>query len=186
LLARSPEFWGTYPLGLSAKRKVWQRKRFSSFIGSGVGYENATFYRPFDHTVFATSGSTTADIKALNRYKKVFTPISFSAFYELGDHWFLLGELVSNFLVFRSIRNTEWSREGFAYTASTFELDDIQFRLGMNGRIGKVIIGIYSRVANVQKIDRIIFNDILKDPRTDQTWEWHNPLRIDLSVGYTW
>jgi len=56
----------------------------------------------------------------------------------------------------------------------------------MNGRIGKVIIGIYSRVANVQKIDRIIFNDILKDPRTDQTWEWHNPLRIDLSVGYTW
>ena len=37
------------------------------------------------------------------------------------------------------------------------------------------LIGLHSRLANFQKIDRIIFNDRIKDPRTDQKWEWHNP-----------
>jgi len=185
LLAESPEYWGTYHTGLEVKRKVWQQKRFSSFVGIGVSYENATFHRPFDHTMLVT-GPTTSDIQILNRYKKVLTPLSLTAFYELGDHWFISGELTSHFLVFRSIGNTEWSREGFSYTESTFELDDIQLRLGVHGRIGKFMIGLHSRVANFQKIDKIIFNRLVQDPRTDQKWEWNNPLRFDLTVGYTW
>jgi hypothetical protein len=184
LLAKSPEFWGTYHLSLSVKRKVWRQKRFSSFLGIGVSYENAAFTRPFDHRHFVT-GTTTDDIKILNRYKKVLTQLSLSAFYELGDHWFISGQVVSNFLVFRAVRNTEWSSEGYG-TEGAFELDDVQLRLGLNGRIGRVIIGLHSRVVNFQKIDKIIFNDIIIDPRTDQKWEWYNPLRFDLTVGYTW
>jgi hypothetical protein len=65
-------------------------------------------------------------------------------------------------------------------------LDDIQLRLGVHGRIGKFMIGLHSRVANFQKIDKIIFNRLVQDPRTDQKWEWNNPLRFDLTVGYTW
>ena len=184
LLAKSPEYWGTYHTGLGVKKKVWQKKRMSIFMGLGISYENATFTRPFDNGHFVTISAGVIEI--LNRYKKVLTPISFSAYYELGGHWFISGELVSNFLVFRSIRNTEWSREGFSYTESTFEWDDFQLRLGLNGRIGRVIIGIHSRVVNFQKIDKIIFNDIIRDPRTDQKWEWYSPLRFDLTVGYTW
>jgi len=185
LLAKSPEYWGTYHTGLRIKRKVWRQKRFSSFLGIGVSYENATFYRPFDHTTLV-SGSTTSDIQVLNRYKKVLTPLSLTAFYELGDHWLISGELSSYFLVFRSVGNTEWSREGFSYTEPTFELVDIHLRVGVSYRISKWMIGLHSRVANFQKIDRIIFNRIIQDPRTDQTWEWHNLLRFDLTVGYTW
>ncbi|MCR9054471.1 MAG: hypothetical protein NXI26_21640, partial [bacterium] len=82
--------------------------------------------------------------------------------------------------------HTERSRAVFPYSEGTFELDDIQLRLGVNNRLGKFIIGLHSRVANFQKIDRAILNRIVKDPRTDQTWEWDNPLRFDLTVGYTW
>lgn len=185
LLAKSPEYWGTYHTGLRIKRKVWQIKRFSSFLGLGVSYENATFTRPFDHGHFGT-GITPGVIQILNRYKKVLTPLSLTAFYDLGDHWLISGELASYFLVFRSIGNTEWSREGFSYTEPTFELDNIHLRFGVNYRISKWMVGIHSRVVNVQKIDRIIFNDIIRDPRTNQTWEWHNPLHFDLTVGYTW
>lgn len=185
LLAKSPEFWGTYHIGLRAKRKVWQSKRFHSSIGLGVSYENATFNRPFDHRHFE-EGNSTDDIRGLNRYKKVLTPLSLSAFYELDDHWLISGDIISNFIVFRCIDNTELSREDYPYSEGTLELDDVQLRIGVIYQIGNWMIGIHSRVANVQKIDRIIFNDILKDPRADQTWEWHNPLRFDLTVGYTW
>ena len=184
LLDKSPEFWGTYLIGLRVKRKVWQKKRMSIFTGVGVSYENATFTRPFDHRHFVT-GITTDDIKGVHRYKKIFAPLALSAFYELGDHWLISGQVVSNFLVFRGVRNTEWSTEEYV-TEGAFELDGVQLRLGLNGRIGKVIIGIHSRVVNFQKIDKIIFNDIIRDPRTDQSWENYNPLRFDLTVGYTW
>ena len=182
-----PEFWGTYHFGLNARRKVCHNRRFSSFLGLGLGYEKATFIRPFDHKFFLEPGEFDTDfLKLLNRYKKVLTPLSLLAFYELGDHWFISGELASSFLVFRSIDHTERSRAVFPYSEGTFELDDIQLRLGVNYRLGKLIIGLHSRVANFQKIDRVIFNRIVKDPRTDQTWEWYNPLRFDLTVGYTW
>ncbi len=187
LLRKQPEFWGTYHFGLSARRKVWQSKRFRSFLGLGVFHETATFIRPFDHHFFLEPGEFDTDfLKVLNRYEKVLTPLSLLAFYELGNHWFVSGELASSFLVFRSIDHTEWSRAVFPYSEGTFELDDIQFRVGVNGRIGKVLIGLHSRVANFQKIDRVIFNRIIKVPRTDQKWEWYNPLRFDLTVGYTW
>ena len=94
--------------------------------------------------------------------------------------------MTSNFLLLISIDHTEWSREVFPISEGTFELDDIQLRLGVNYKLGKLIIGLHSRVVNFQKIDKIIFNDIIKDPRTDQKWEWNNPLRIDLTIGYMW
>jgi hypothetical protein len=184
LLRMQPEFWGTYHVGLNARRKVWHSRKLSSFLGLGVNYENATFRRPFDHFYFQNPSDDI--LLALNRYKKVFTPMSLLAFYELGNHWLISGELASSFLVFRSIDHTEWSRTVFPFSEGTFELDDIQLRLGVNNRLGKFIIGLHSRVANFQKIDRVIFNRIVKDPRTDQTWEWDNPLRFDLTVGYTW
>jgi hypothetical protein len=184
LLAKQTEFWGTYHFGLNVKRRVWQSKRFSSFLGLGVSYEKATLRRPFDHFYFQNPSDDI--LLHLNRYRKVFTPMSLLAFYELGDHWLISGELASHFLVVRSIDHTEWSREVFPFSEGTFELDDIQLRLGWHGRIGKVIVGLHSRGANFQKIDKIIFNRLVQDPRTDQKWEWYNPLRFALTVGYTW
>ena len=84
LLRKQPEFWGTYHFGLNARRKVWQSKRFSSFLGLGVFHETATFIRPFDHHFFLEPGEFDTDfLKVLNRYEKVLTPLSLLAFYEL-------------------------------------------------------------------------------------------------------
>jgi len=183
LLKKQPEFWGTYHLRLNVKRKVWHSKRFSSFLGLGVGYENATFRRPFDHFHFQSPSFDLLLI--LDTYKKVCAPMSFSAYYELGEYWFISGELSSNFLVFRWIDNREETFL-FPFAESTFELDDIQLSLGINYKIGTVLIGLHSRLANFQKIDRVIFNNIIRDPRTEKNWEWNNPLRFDLTIGYTW
>jgi hypothetical protein len=184
LLRKQPEFWGTYHFGLNMRRKVWQNDRFVSYIGLGVGYERATFIRSFDHFYFENPSFFI--LLTQNRYKKVLTPLSLLVFYELVDHWFISGELASNFLIFRSVDHTENDSDFFPYSEGALELDDIQLRLGVNYRSGKFLIGLRSRVVNFQKIDRIIFNRIVKDPRTDQTWERYNPLRFDLTMGYTW
>jgi hypothetical protein len=183
LLRKQPEYWGTYHFGLKMRRKFLQSKRFCSFIGLGVGYENATFSRPFDSGYF---GESRRILLVTNKYEKILLPLSLLAFYEIGDHLIISGEFASNFLMFRSIDNTESNSGFFPYSEGTFELDDIQLRIGINYRIDNFLIGLQSRAINFQKIDRIIFNDIIRDPRTVQKWEWHNPLRFDLTVGYTW
>jgi hypothetical protein len=184
LLEMQPEFWGTYHIAFNVNRKFWQSKNIHCLIGLGVSYEKATFLRPFNH--FHFNQDSFYILRNLNKYEKLQVPLSVCVFYELGNTLIISGRLKSNVLIFRSIDHTENNSDAFPYTEGTFELDDIQLRLGLSGRIGKIIIGLHSRIVNFQKIDRIIFNDIIKDPRTDQTWEWHNPLRFDLTVGYTW
>lgn len=185
LLEMQPEKWGTYHFNIGIKRRAWKNIRFSSFVGVGIGYENATFLRPFDHRHFET-GIALDILRNLNRYKKIQTPLNLSLIYEIGYHWFLSGDLTSNFLVHRSIDHTENDTGYFPYTESTFEMDDLHFDIGINYRIGPLLIGLNSRILNFQKIDKIIFNHYLKDPRIDQKWEWHNPLRFDLTIGYMW
>ncbi len=184
LLEMQPEKWGTYHLDMNVKRRVWQLNNFYSFIGLGLGYEKATFLRPFDHFYF--NKDIFLILRNLNRYKKIHAPLSLSFYYELGANWFIDGEISSDILLYRSINHTENNNEVFPYQAGTFELDKIFLNVGINYKIGQFLVGISSRALNAQKIDKIIFNDYLKDPRIDQKWEWYNPLRFDFTVSYMW
>jgi hypothetical protein len=184
LLDMQSELWGTYHTGLGIRRKVWQSNRFSSFLGLGVNYEHATFLRPFDHLYFKEDSSKI--LLYQNRYEKYQANLSILVLYKLGSRWFLSGDLTSYLLLFRSIEHSEIDSDFLQYMNSTFELDDIQLRLGVNHQIGRWVIGLRSRLFNFQKIDRVIFNNLIKDPRMDQKWEWNNPLRFDLTIGYTW
>ena len=145
----SLNFGGTYRMRFSIRRKVWQSKRFGSFLGLGAGYEKATFLRPFNKRYFER-GLEPDILLNLNIYEKVQAPLSLLNFLKLGDHWLISGEIISNFLLFRRIDHTE-NLILFPYTQSTFELDDIQFRLGINFRIGNLMIGVNSRLVNFQK-----------------------------------
>ncbi len=184
LLKMQPEFWGTYHCGFSLKRKFLQNSRVTSFIGLGIDYENATFLRPFDHSYFERDSFRI--LRNLDRYNKVEVPISLTVFYEFANNWLILGAMSSNVLLYRLIDHTENNNDVFPYSESTFEIDDIHLRIGINYQIDKWLIGFNSRLFNYQKIDKIIFNSLIKDPRVDQKWEWSNPLRFDFTIGYMW
>ncbi len=185
LLEMQPEEWGTYHFDMIVKRRVWQHNNFYSFIGLGLGYEKATFLRPFNHRYFE-KGIALDILRNLNRYKKISAPLSLSLNYGLGANWFIVGEIRSNILLYRNIDHTENNTGPFPYKAGTFELDKIILNVGINYKIGQFLVGFNSRVLNFQKIDKIIFNHYLKDPRIDQKWEWYNPLRFDFTVAYMW
>lgn len=185
LLEMQPEKWGTYHFGINVSRRIRQQNNFYGFLGLGLGYENATFLRPFDHKYFYPISYDY--LLYQNRYNKITTSLSLSTIYEIGNHWIFSVDMVSSFLLFRKINNT--NAEGtsrFPYTKGTLKLDDIHLNLGVNYRVGNFLIGLKGRALNFQKIDKIIFNYYLKDPRTDQRWEWHNPLRFDFAIGYMW
>lgn len=182
LLVMQPEFFGTYHIGINLNRKVWQDYKFTSFVGLGLGYEEATFLRPFNH--FYLKEDNFLILRNLNRYGKVQLLISFGVIYELTNQWTISGGLKSYYIVNRIINHTENNSSVFPYTKTTFELDELHLELGLRYRIGHFLIGMNSRILNYQKIDKIIFNQIIHDPRSDQKWEWYNPLRFDFTIGY--
>jgi len=183
LLTMQPESFGTYNVGIIINKTVWKNKKLSSTLGLGVGYEKATFLRPFDHSYFMKDSFRI--LRNLHSYTKVKTPLSFKVFYKLRNNWYVTGSVTSNLLLFRSINNSELNGDVFPYTESTFELDDINLHLGINYQINNILIGLELTILNFQKIDKIIFNDIIKDPRVDQKWEWDNPISGRISFGYT-
>lgn len=184
LLDLQPHKWGTYHFGLNVNYGLIHFRKLSLLAGSGVSFELATFNRPFDHSLF--NKDLFRILRYENSYLKLKIPLKISIRYIVVNKIFLSGEIISNFVAFRRIDQTGINSEYFPYKESTFELNDVNFKLGINYCFKKYFIGINSRVVNFQKIDKIIFNSLIEDPRVDQKWEWYNPLRFDISFGYFW
>ena len=178
--------WGTYHYNVSIFRKIKQLKRFSFYTGIGISYEKATYLRPFDHSYFNKRDKLFRILRVQNKYEKIKIPLSLNLFYEIADNLFFDVELSSLFLVYRSIDHTENNSDFFPYTESTFELDAINLDTGINYRINHFIFGINTRIFNHQKIDKIIFGAVVRDPRVNQKWEIYNPLQLNFNVGYMW
>lgn len=183
LLRMQPEFWGTYHLGFHIQRTLFNKGRLAGMLGVGFTFEKATFDRPFNHLHFDVDNFLI--LRHQNDYKKYKVPISYGLFFEINERWSVNGAFSANFLFFRSIGRDSYS-EPTPYREGTFGFCDINGTLGIFYKLNNILIGFNVRAFNFQKIDKIIFNSLIKDPRTDQTWEWYNPLRFDLTVGYTW
>lgn len=179
------EQWGTYHFGLEVQRRIIHKGRIDLYGGFGLGYENATFSRPFEPG-YLIDGYHPLILLMQNRYRKVKAPINISSFIRLNNNLYVSTDFRISWLVFRSVTHTSLSWQSFPYTESTFFLEDMNLRFGLAYRVGNLFIGLNSRIINLQKIDKVLFNEILEDPRVDEKWEWYNPLMFDLTVGYTW
>jgi len=171
LLTMEPEKYGTYHAGGLIQRKLLGMKRMSVFAGLGVNYEQATMLRTFNHCHFF-EGLCPLILLRQNRYVKFSAPVSVTFWFEVADNFYLSALVESNWLVYRRITQ---------YSENTFELEDIQGRLGLRYQWRQVVFGFDARAFNFQKIDKILFS-----PSIEESWEWHNPLRFDLTIGYTW
>lgn len=179
------EQWGTYHIGIDLQRRLFQSDRVELFAGLGIGYEKATFRRPFNQWLLL-DGFLPTILLEQNRYRKLKTPTSLLSFIRLGKQIYLTTDIRLNWLVYRSISSSDSSWSGFPYYESTFELDDIHLRGGIAYRTNNLMIGLDTKIINFQKIDKILFNEIIYDPRVDEKWEWYNPLMLNLTIGYMW
>ncbi len=180
MLTMPPEKYGTYHAGGLIQRKLVGMKRMGIFGGLGVNYEQATMRRTFNHCYFF-DGPCPDILLRQNRYTKISTPTALSFWIRAIENLYLSGVVEANWLIHRRITNSNGGWVSFPYSENTFELDEIQLRLGLNYQIQHFLMGFHVRAFNFQKIDKILFS-----PSIEETWEWHNPLRFDLTVGYTW
>ncbi len=183
LLALQPEEWGTYHFGLSLSKKLKQVGRFSLFEGVGISYENATFLRPFDHYYFDK------DILRIllheNQYIKIMTPVPSFVSFRINNQLFFNFELTPAFIVYRRISNTLINSDLFPYSKFEFQLEKVKVNFGLAYSARRFSFGLNYRIINYQKIDKVIFNHILKDPRVEK-WELYNPLQFNFNVGFVW
>lgn len=182
LLDLQPENWGTYNWSLLANKKWLQAGKLSLFIGSGVRYQKATFIRPFYHLYFKKD--TEEMLRHLQTYEKICLPLAVSGYLDIGHGFSVDVGFNTSILLYRKIDQPEYDSDVFPYTEFTFELSSLELTSGINYEVNRFIIGVHTRLINYQKIDKIIFNYILKDPRVDQQWEFYNPLRFDISLSY--
>ena len=180
LLKLTPEAWGTYSLGAVVSHKIGLSK-LNLFVGSGIIISRATFVRPFDHFHFHQDSFYI--VRHQNQYSKVVIPFNTTTYIPIGKNFSVSTNLGSYFLVYRNIDNTNITSAHFPYTEGTFELHNIALKGGINYSTKNFMVGLNIRLLNYQKIDKIIFNSIIKDPRTNQTWEFYNPLSLEFSVS---
>lgn len=180
LITSTPEKFGTYHFGGLLQRKLMEISRVSIFGGIGFNYEKATMRRSFEHGLFF-DGPVPDILLYQNRYTKLSAPASVTCWFEVSNNFYFSALIESNWLVHRHITHTTSSWRGFPYYQTTFELEDIQCRLGLRYKLHQVVIGFDIRAFNFQTVDRLLFS-----PGIEESWEWNNPLRLDYTIGYTW
>lgn len=181
-LSAPVESWGTNHAGARILKKVTGSDRLSLFGGLGMSYENASLLRSFDHCHFSEGPCNNILLKQ-DDYTKLSAPTSAMLWFQVIRNLYLSADVEANWLVYRRITNSrvEEGWYGFPFSETTFELDDVQLMLGANYQLNRWILGVKARAANYQRIDNILFSRSI-----EQDWEWYNPLRVNLTLGYTW
>ena len=178
VLERQPETFGTHQFGIKLERKIAEKGKLNFYAGGGLSTELATFERPFDHN-YGKKGGTDI-LRWTDRYCQFLMQFPLNGTYHLTDHFRFSMEILPQ-LNFHTIADHS---TGKSYSWWRFDLYSVEFNPGIEYTISRMAFSLRYRAFQVKKIDRILFNHILRDPRTDQTFETYNPFKMWLSVGY--
>jgi hypothetical protein len=179
-VASQPESFGTYQLGISFSRKLALGNKINILAGIGLSTELSTFERPFDQLYGKSSGI--AVLMWTNRYYKYLLQAPVNLRYELSNEFGFSLEILPQFSFLTVAKHDKDKDVDFSW--SGFDLYSIELNPGIDYSIGKFNFGIKYRGFQFKKIDKIIFNRIIKDPRTDQKNETYNPFKAAITIGY--
>ena len=70
------------------------------------------------------------------------------------------------------------------YTKLGFNFYSLEINPGILFRVKRLNLGIQYRITQIKRIDKILFNNLIQDPRTDQKFELFNPFKLWFSIGY--
>jgi len=180
LLARQPEAFGTYQLSLGVHRVFQPERKISFTTGVGFSTEVATFLRPFDHNYF--TGRGTYDLNSTKKYSKHLVQIPIAARYKMGRRLGFQVEALPQIGMW-----TMAKQNGTTITHSKFDpcFYSAEFNLGLNYSISRrIYLGLSYRIFQIKKIDKVLFNYILRDPRKDEKFETYNPFKLWFTIGY--
>jgi hypothetical protein len=179
LLESQPESYGTYQFGISAVRKILHKGRFEIFAGGGLSSELSTFTRPFDLD-FGKKFKRNILIMT-NRYYQYLLQLPVETRFRFDKNFGLSLELLPQF---NFLAIADYAKRDKSYSWWMFDFYSVEINPGLSYDKGRVEFGLKYRAFQVKKIDRILFNSLINDPRTDQVFETYNPFKLWFSVGY--
>ncbi len=178
LLAMQPENYGTYQVGISISKKVIDQKKFSTYAGTGLSIEMATFNRPFDQNY--NKGPGTNEGKFTDEYYQYLLQFPISSKYEFLKNCRLTLDLLPQINFYTIAAHyidpsiTWWQ----------FSLYSIELNPGIEYEVGKFNFGIKYRAFQTKKIDPILFYSSSSYIMGDEKYETFNPFKLWFSIGY--
>ena len=157
LLARTPENYGTYQIGISISKKVIDHHRFSVYAGVGLSTEVATFFRPFDHLYGIEFGDYI--LLYTDRYYQNLLQLPLKTKFRFLGKLNATLDILPQFNFFTIADNTKgipYAKKGF-FSWWQFGLYSIELNPGLEYSIGKFNLGIKYRAFQTKKIDPILF-----------------------------
>lgn len=181
LLDKHPGFLGSYQLGIKLQKRLHPIGSLNLLVGAGLTSHLSTFTRPYDHA-FREQGPTTFDLRSTDFYLKNFVDLSVSQEFDVSRQFGIQVEARPEF-AFLTVAAKRGSKQSDSWWG--FNFHSTEFNLGLILRSkSKLNYRIKYRVFNVQRIDKILFNDIIKDPRVNTDFETVNPFKIWFNLDF--
>jgi len=178
LLNTQPGFFGTYQFGVGILKETTFKNQSRLYYGFQLSSELSTFRRPFDHKFGKTSGHD--GVRYTNRYYKVLLTVPIQLNIHNSKKIDFLIEVLPQLSVFTKAYDSRYDyTEKFNWSRLVFH--SVELNPGLDYKLGNSIISLKYRLFQLKKIDRIIFNYTLDDPRIDQTFETYNPVKFMVS-----
>lgn len=180
LLKSQPEKFGTYQINANILKPILKKERMEFYWGIGAGMEMNTFRRPFDYTYKRTDD--TKLLRYTDRYYKFLLILPFEFHYFFNSDFFISSSVINqvNFLTIANRSNSDFT----SYDWWSLNFHSIEMNSGIGYTYSKFDFILSYRFYQIKKVDRILFNDIILDPRPDKSIEVHNPFKVWLSIGY--
>ena len=182
LLEMHKGFFGTYQFGIRGDRSIHINQLLEASIGLGISAELSTFTRPFDH-FYKRNFSQIKILPNTNRYYKSLIQLPLVTTFRIRKKMRLSMEILPQYSFLTIADNSENSPLG-SISWWGFNFHSLEFNPGVIWSTENIDFGLKYRVFQIKRIDKILFNDIIDDPRTDQNVETYNPFKIWLSFGY--
>ena len=178
LLESQPEKFGTFQTNVNILRMIYNTNKFKVNAGTGLGVELNTFRRPFDYTY--RRDDDTKILRFTDRYYKYLLVLPLEARLFAREKIFLSSSILTQFN-FHTVANRSNFR---SYNWWIFNFHSVELASGIGYSLSLFDFALSYRAYQFKKIDRILFNHILRDPRVNKKIETENPFKLWLSIGY--
>jgi len=175
LLDKEHAIFGTYQLSLNVLREIFRENKSKCM-------ELSTFKRPFDSHYNNIIGPDLLTYTDKYYQYLVQTPIIYNQ--KFNSRFMFSMELLPQFNFKTNALFSKTENYNYAHAWNGFNFYSIEFCPGLIYHTNVIDFGMYYRVFQIKKIDKIIFNDIIEDPRINQNIENHNPFKLQFGFYY--
>ncbi|MCW5921856.1 MAG: hypothetical protein KIS77_05890 [Saprospiraceae bacterium] len=167
---------------------LFYNKKINLLSGLGYSLSQTNFSRPFDHTYF--TGYMSKELRYIKRYQQHNMIFNINPNIEIVKHkdksFYMNVNSLIKFAINKDV--VSGSREIWHHNKWKFETSAIEFNIGLGYQYKKIGINLAYRIFNIQKIDPVIFNQILFNSRNppflEKNYEIRNDNKFWLIVTY--